>query len=87
MERIVPWVIGFVMAGLLYGFITGSIQERKEWEAFKLSHACKVVGKIKESMGVGNGIGGNGQVTMVVITNPSQTGWQCNDGVTYWRED
>lgn len=67
--------------------IWAHIEESRQWEAFKVAHECKVVGKKKGSTSttVMPIVGGNGGVGIGVSSTPDQTAWECNDGVTYWR--
>lgn len=77
------------MMALIPLLIWALIEENKQWEAFSVSHECKVVGQMSGSVqsGVGFGTGVNGQAGTVITTTsiPSKTGYLCNDGVTYWR--
>lgn len=54
-------------------------QERAEWRAFAAQHNCQVVGKQKSS----SAIGSDGKVVFI----SGKTGYKCNDGITYWRDD
>lgn len=67
--------------------IYGSIQEAERWALFKEQHECKIVGHERghTSTGVAPIIGGNGGVGIVVTSTPDKTGWECNNGITYWR--
>ena len=69
--------------------IYGSILEEREWQDFKISENCKIVGKQKgtTSTGVGYGMTTTGQMGTVITTSstPDTVGWLCDDGVTYWR--
>jgi len=63
-----------------------SSRETETWEAFKVEHACRVVGKTSRSTGVTvnpSAPSGTNPVSVVVISG--KTGWLCDDGVTYWR--
>lgn len=53
-------------------------RDRARWEQFKRDHACRVVAK-KDGQFVSGGNGG-GYIS-------AQTGWLCDDGVTYFVED
>jgi len=80
-------VLGFllaVIAVLLVLSIFLHQKEQREWDAFATEHECVVVGKERGGMGVGftTGSGGGG---VGVYQEPDKTGYQCNDGVTYWR--
>jgi hypothetical protein len=77
-------VIGCV--ALLAVAIVGSLQEENEWTTFRSAHHCKVVGKTAASTSVGVGIGADGKTSVVPIFTPGQTGYACDDGVTYWRQ-
>ena len=65
------------------------LEEQRRWTEFKVTHNCKVVGKMRGSTnaGVGVGLTGSGNIGTVVTTtsSPSMTGWLCDDGITYWR--
>jgi hypothetical protein len=65
--------------------IWAAIADEQQWREFAAKHECRVVGKIAASSSTGTAIGTNGQVSVVPIYNPGKTGYQCNDGVTYWR--
>lgn len=71
-----------LLTGLL---IFGSLAENKAWQKFKVEHNCKVVAKTSPTTGTGIGMTTNGNVATVVTTSPGKTGWECDDGVTYWR--
>lgn len=56
-----------------------SAQERQAW----LDANCKVVGEISGSTGVGYATNGSGGV--VTTYTAGKTGYECNDGKTYWE--
>lgn len=78
-----------VLLGLFVLLFSFSVAENREWEAFRVQHACKVTQKMKGdvNVGIGTTVGGNGQVGVGPVTtvSPDKTGWLCDDGVTYWR--
>lgn len=74
-----------VFVAVLILAVVSSIREHREWEAFRVAHACKVVGQMDGSTSVGYGVGSNGQAGVVTTSTPGKTGFQCDDGVTYWR--
>lgn len=76
-------IIIVVISVLIVLGIWANIVERREWEAFKAEHNCKIVGKTKATSSVGITTAGDGG--LVVLTKPSRTGWKCDDGITYWR--
>jgi hypothetical protein len=61
--------------------------DNRRWEEFRVTHDCKVIGKMNGALvtTVGPAIGGNGGVAIGVGVTPDKTGWLCNDGMTYWR--
>lgn len=60
-------------------------KEAEEWAAFAEAHECRVTGHMNSTTGSGLGMMPNGLVGIVITTTPAQTGYTCNDGVTYWR--
>jgi hypothetical protein len=69
------------VAGLIYLFVL----DGREWESFKEAHHCHIVGKVSGSVVTTPIFGGDNGVSIGVSTIPSKTGWQCDDGITYWR--
>lgn len=80
-------LILFIIA-ILYAITISSIEKSRAWEVFKLENNCKVVA-YKEgstSTGLGTLINSNGKAGVgIVTTTTDQTGYICDDGVTYWR--
>lgn len=74
-----------VILGLCGGAIYGSMKEQERWEQFAATHDCKVIGHKKSQAIMGTGISSSGNVVTTTQTIPAQTGYLCNDGVTYWR--
>lgn len=73
---------------LLLAFVVwAAIEDGRQWDAFRQAHNCRIVGKMRGDMvtTVAPIIGGNGGVAVGVSSTPDKTGWQCDDGVTYWR--
>ncbi|EJG5355167.1 hypothetical protein [Pseudomonas juntendi] len=59
-----------------------------EWETFKAAHNCKVVGKSEGHSNGGVGITTRGSVAFIAgDRSPDQTGYLCDDGVTYWKNE
>lgn len=77
------------VAGLLWLIVVSSARERAAWDAFKTEHRCRVVGKVapETSIGSGVGFGSKGNIVPIMTTTytAEKTGWQCDDGITYWR--
>lgn len=74
MPIIILAIITSVVCGLIF-------EDAREWSQFKQAHHCKKVGEM--SGDVITTIGANGQVAFG--STSSKTGWQCDDGVIYWR--
>ena len=77
---LMPIALVGLVALLVLG-IYAAVQSEHEWATFKAAHHCKVVGRI--SGDVVTSITSNGQIG--VGMTPDKTGWQCDDGMTYWR--
>lgn len=75
----------------LFAFPFGLYALKEAAEEFNLwaSEHCKIVGKIESSVSIGTGtsIMYNGKLGTITTTNiePEKTGYQCDDGITYWR--
>ncbi len=87
----IEFMIILAILGILVvlGFsLRESIRENERWNTFRVEHRCKIVGQMdgSTSTGVAPVIGGKGGVGVVVVSTPGKTGWQCDDGVTYWRK-
>lgn len=84
------WFAGVVVVGLgvlLYFVHQESKRERAEWEQFKVAHICRKVSyEGSRSMPV-SGFDSKGNATFSSVYVPARTGWLCDDGITYVRED
>lgn len=65
-----------IAAVLLLIFVVYAIKADREWRRWADTH-CKIIGKTSGSVGIGS----NGSSVFV----PGKTGYQCDDGMTYWR--
>lgn len=68
---LIEWLIIIAIVSVLVGGIIAWRDER-HWNQWARVH-CKKIGESAATVDSG------GHVT------PGQTGWQCDDGVTYWR--
>lgn len=60
---------------LVLALVMAGQRDNKRWEQFKADHSCRVVAKRdSQSTSSGSYVAG-------------QTGWLCDDGITYFRED
>ena len=73
----------FVVIGVMLLVLFGSVAycEAKDWEQFAKDHKCVVVGRTSSS--VVPIVGSDGKVGTAFVSG--QTGYKCDDGVTYWR--
>ncbi|SFP92881.1 hypothetical protein SAMN03159489_02210 [Pseudomonas sp. NFPP07] len=73
--------------GLMAVAAWAAIEENRQWKAFAQAHECKKIEEISGTTSTGYGFTSSGQGAMVTTYTPGKTGWACNDGVTYWREE
>jgi hypothetical protein len=80
--RVVEIVAGLAVIGFIgWGFAAIDGIERKKWEKFATAHNCKVVAHMPvESF---NTLDSRGNVGVGFTS--AKDGWQCDDGVTYFR--
>ena len=72
MKYTIPAAIAILTVGLFYA----AWLEQGQWEEFKQTRSCKVVGKLKAQVIIGS------KDSMVI---PEQIEYLCDDGVTYRR--
>lgn len=58
-----------------------SIKSAEDWEKFSQQHHCRLVSHRDAQIISGSDSSGN----FTTSTIPAQNGYQCDDGVTYWR--
>lgn len=95
MKYLIATIICLALGMCGVAMVKQSAEERKRWEAFKVNHECVIVerkdGHTNVSTAVSTGVSANGTpttvVTPIVTSTPSQTAWECNDGVIYWRNN
>lgn len=56
-----------------------------KWGAFKKEHACVLVSQTEGRANPTFSLSGKGTPAVGFIATPSQEGWKCDDGVTYYR--
>jgi hypothetical protein len=78
-------IFGLVIVALLGVCAWAAIHDVNEWKQFAAAHNCRVVGHMDSSTAVGPSLSGKGGVAVVFI--PGKKGYQCDDGVTYWRSE
>lgn len=76
------FLIIFLFLLYLLAFFSGKEEkEFKEWA----SKNCKVIGYIQGKTRIGIGTGYNGYPSPVMVPESDKTGYQCDDGMQYWR--
>ena len=70
------YTISAIIAVLLVGSFYAAWLEQGQWEEFKQTYNCKVVGKLKAHINIGS----SGSIVI-----PEQTEYLCDDGVIYRR--
>lgn len=72
-------VIFFAVFALFAIGVWALVVDARDWEAFKVAHECKIVGKMHGEMI--NTFDAKGNIGIGFTSG--KTGWACNDGVTY----
>lgn len=75
----------FLVTSLSVYLVFLSFQKSIEWREFKEEHNCVVVGQKEDTYVTTLLPGPNGMLIPMMRAVPGETGWLCNDGVTYWR--
>ncbi len=76
-------LIGIIIVAVVGGM--AMYHEAKQWEQFKIDHACVVVEKISPTTNLVTTVSSDGNTHFGTVSDPGKTAWKCNDGVTYWR--
>ncbi len=80
------FTIGAALAALIGLMLWLSIAEQRQWETFKAEHSCALTARTEGRITVATGIS-NGHTVTMQHYEPGQTGWLCDDGVTYWHSN
>lgn len=67
-------------------FFSAKNTNEAEWRGWAKDH-CKIFAKKDGSTTTGVGISLKGQVGLFIGGEPGQTGYSCDDGVTYWKNE
>nr|URH11008.1 hypothetical protein [Klebsiella pneumoniae] len=70
---------------MLVVLVLASDQKEQDWRDFAAEH-CKVIEK-RRSYHDGSGCFTKGQAGVFIGGEPDQTGYLCDDGVTYWKNE
>ena len=76
-------LFGAVICGVMLMFEEAR-QQREDWREFAAEH-CKVIEKRDGQSTTGVGLSLTGKVGTFFGSTSGQTGYQCDDGVTYWK--
>lgn len=76
-------LFGVVAGGVALMFVEAQ-QEREDWQKFAAEH-CKVIEKRDSQSTTGVGLSLDGKIGTFFGSTSSQTGYHCDDGVTYWK--
>ncbi|WP_142491012.1 hypothetical protein [Klebsiella pneumoniae] len=78
-------LLGGVMSVLVV-LVLASDQKEQEWRDWATEH-CKVIEKREGATTTGVGVSLKGQAGVFIGGEPDQTGYLCDDGVTYWKNE
>ncbi|HBV4961717.1 TPA: hypothetical protein MDZ62_005212 [Klebsiella pneumoniae] len=71
---------------VLVALVLASYQKEQEWRDWATEH-CKVIEKREGATTTGVGVSLKGQAGVFIGGEPDQTGYLCDDGVTYWKSE
>ncbi|HCA3195774.1 TPA: hypothetical protein MN540_005082 [Klebsiella pneumoniae] len=72
--------------GVLLFLWLSSNQEKEKWQNFAAEH-CKVIEKRDGQNTTGVGMSLTGKIGAFFGRSSAQTSYQCDDGVTYWKNE
>lgn len=78
-------LLGGVISVLVV-LVLASDQKEQEWRDWATEH-CKVIEKREGATTTGVGVSLKGQAGVFIGGEPDQTGYLCDDGVTYWKNE
>lgn len=71
---------------VLVALVLASYQKEQEWRDWATEH-CKVIEKREGTTTTGVGVSLKGQAGVFIGGEPDQTGYLCDDGITYWKNE
>ncbi|WP_439223109.1 hypothetical protein [Klebsiella pneumoniae] len=71
---------------VLVALVLASYQKKQEWRDWATEH-CKVIEKREGATTTGVGVSLKGQAGVFIGGEPDQTGYLCDDGITYWKNE
>ena len=78
-------LLGGVISVLVV-LVLASDQTEQEWRDWATEH-CKVIEKREGATTTGVGVSLKGQAGVFIGGEPDQTGYLCDDGITYWKNE
>ncbi|MBY7266441.1 hypothetical protein K4X55_25455 [Klebsiella variicola] len=78
-------LLGGVISVLVV-LVLASDQKEQEWRDWATDH-CKVIEKREGATTTGVGVSLKGQAGVFIGGEPDQTGYLCDDGITYWKNE
>lgn len=76
-------VLAMIVVAVLFfaGTLKLAREEAREWEAFKVRHACKQVSTVSGSTTTYTYVGAGGMPATGIAYTPGKTAWMCDDGL------
>lgn len=74
------------VVSVLVALVLASYQKEQEWRDWATEH-CKVIEKREGASTTGVGVSLKGQAGVFIGGEPDQTGYLCDDGITYWKNE
>lgn len=74
------------VVSVLVALVLASYQKEQEWRDWATEH-CKVIEKREGATTTGVGVSLKGQAGVFIGGEPDQTGYLCDDGITYWKNE
>lgn len=84
-EEIVLGLGTAALVGLLGLTVYATVQDAKQFAAYREANHCKEAGYISGHTSTGYGMGANGQMAVVTTTTPRKTRWLCDNNVEIIR--
>lgn len=78
-------LLGGVISVLVV-WVLASDQKEQVWRDWATEH-CKVIEKREGATTTGVGVSLKGQAGVFIGGEPDQTGYLCDDGITYWKNE
>jgi len=80
-EGIIALSIVAIFALMIYDWA----RQGREWDAFKVAHHCHITAKVAGQAFNTITPSSNGGIAVGIGVTDEQTGWTCDDGITYFK--